>query len=48
MIELFEKIKEQEKLEVAKNLLDLGTASLKDISKTTGLDNDALNELSKQ
>ena len=33
MIELFEKIKEQEKLEVAKNLLDLGTASLKIFQK---------------
>lgn len=48
MIELFEKIKEQEKLEIAKNLLNLGTVSLEDISKTTWLDNDALNELSKQ
>ncbi len=42
MIELLEKIKEQEKLEIAKNFV-----SLEDISKTTGLDNDALNELSK-
>lgn len=48
MIELFEKIKEQEKLEIAKNLLNLGTVSLEYISKTAGLDNDALNELSKQ
>ena len=39
---------EQEKLEIAKNLLNLGTVSLEDISKTTGLDIDTLNTLSKE
>ena len=36
---------EQEKLEIAKNLLNLGTVSLEDISKTTGLDIDTLKNL---
>ena len=35
----------QEKLEIAKNLLNLGTVSLEDISKTTGLDIDTLKNL---
>ncbi|MCI5967412.1 MAG: hypothetical protein MRZ42_03400, partial [Tenericutes bacterium] len=38
----------QEKIEIAKNFLKLGTVSMKDISKATGLDIDTLNELSKQ
>ena len=37
----------QEKIEIAKNFLKLGTVSMKDISKATGLDIDTLNELSK-
>ena len=36
---------EQEKLEIAKKLLNLGTVSLKDILKTTGLDIDTLKNL---
>ena len=36
---------EQEKLKIAKNLLNLGTVSLEDISKTTGLDIDTLKNL---
>ena len=36
---------EQEKLEIAKNLLNLGAVSLEDISKTTGLDIDTLKNL---
>ena len=35
----------QEKLEIAKNLLNLGTVSIEDISKTTGLDIDTLKNL---
>lgn len=35
----------QEKLEIAKNLLNLDTVSLEDISKTTGLDIDTLKNL---
>lgn len=38
----------QEKLEIAKNLLNLGTVSLEDISKTTGLDIDTLNTIFKE
>ena len=34
-------------MEITKNLLDLGTVLLEDISKTTGLDSEVLNELSK-
>ncbi|MCI5967603.1 MAG: hypothetical protein MRZ42_04400, partial [Tenericutes bacterium] len=37
----------QEKIKIAKNFLKLGTVSMKDISKATGLDIDTLNELSK-
>ena len=37
----------QEKLEIAKNLLSLGTLSIEDISKATGLDTNTLQKLSK-
>ena len=38
----------QEKLEIAKNLLSLGTLSIEDISKATGLDTNTLQKLSKE
>ena len=37
--------KEEKQLEIAKNLLSLGTVSIEDISKTTGLDIDTLKNL---
>ena len=43
----YDKGKVEEKIEIVKNLLNLGTVSLEDISKTIGLDFDILNDLSK-
>ena len=44
----YEEGMKQNKLEIAKNLLSLGTLSIEDISKATGLDTNTLQKLSKE